>query len=106
MKKLVLGLVLAAIAVGGSSFTNVKKKSVVENYFIQPISGIFVRANTANGNCINLGVGPYCKYAITPAGRSNIPSLAWYDSNQVEDYLAEGWLEMTQVSAKGLYFII
>ena len=105
MKKLLFGLALAAIAVGGSSFTNAKK-TITENFLIQPISGVFVRAITANGSCLNLYSGMQCKYVVTDLGRWNIPSKALYFSEDIAEYLDEGWLELSPSSNKGLYLII
>jgi hypothetical protein len=105
MKKLLFGLALAAVAVGGSSFTNAKK-SIPENFLIQPISGIFTRAVTANGSCLNLYSGLQCKYVITDLGKWNIPSKTLYVSEDITEYLNEGWLEFSPTSNKGLYLII
>lgn len=105
MKKLLLGLTLAAIAVGGSAFTNAKK-SVPENFLIQPSSGLFIRATTANGSCLNLLSGLQCKYVITDLGKWNIPSKTLYVSQDINDYLSQGWLEYSPTAADGLYLIL
>ena len=106
MKKLLFGLALAAIAVGGSSFTNVKKQGVAENFMIQPLGGIFIRAVMANGSCLNLHSGLQCKYAITDEGKMNIPPQALYFTEDIQGYLYEGWLEPAQSSNAGLYLIL
>jgi ABC-type transport system involved in multi-copper enzyme maturation permease subunit len=106
MKKLLFGLALAAIAVGGSSFTNAKKKTITENFLIQPISGIFIRAITANGSCLNLGGGLQCKYVVTDLGRWEIPSKVLYFEEDITEYLGNGWIEFSPTSNKGLYLII
>jgi len=105
MKKLLFGLALAAIAVGGSSFTNAKK-TITENFLIQPLSGVFVRTITANGSCLNLNSGLYCKYVVTDLGRWNIPSKALYFTEDIEEYMNEGWLELSPTANRGLYLII
>lgn len=104
MKKLLFGLMLAAIAVGGSSFTR-EKRDVTGNFLIQPIGGTFPRAVTANGSCINLNSGLQCKYAITDLGKDNMPSKMLYDSDDIQEFLNEGWIERTQRAPNGLYFI-
>ena len=105
MKKLVLGLVLAAVAVGGSAFTT-PKKSIVENFLIQPLTGIFLRTTTANGACLTLLSGLQCKYAVTPAGRLYIPVQAWYTSQDVLTFLYAGYIEEVELASEGLYLII
>lgn len=96
---------LAAIAVGGSSFTNAKKV-ITSNFLIQPLSGIFIQATTANGTCWNLGSGMQCKYAVTDLGRWNIPSQTVYFDTDVREFIYEGWLELAQSSNAGLYLIL
>lgn len=105
MKKLLFGLALAAIAVGGSSFTS-EKRDVTENFLIQPIGGVFIRAVTANGSCINLNSGLQCKYAITDSGKDNMPSQLLYSSDDIQEFLNEGWIERTQGAPNGLYFLL
>jgi len=105
MKKLLFGLALAAIAVGGSSFTNAKK-TITENFLIQPISGVFVRTMTANGSCLNLYSGLQCKYVVTDLGKWNIPSQALYFSEDIISFLGQGWIEVSPTANKGLYLII
>lgn len=107
MKKLLFGLMLAAIAVGGSSFTNAKaKKTIGENFLIQPIPGVFIRAITANGSCLNLLSGYECKYVVTNLGKWYIPSKTTYTGQDVDDYLNDGYLEYSPTSCAGLYLII
>ena len=105
MKKLVLGLMLAAVAVGGSAFTT-PKKSIVENFLIQPLTGIFLRVTTANGGCINLLSTLQCRYAVTSAGRLYIPAQAWYTNEDIISFLNAGYIEEMQVTANGIYLII
>lgn len=105
MKKLLFGLALAAIAVGGSSFTS-EKRDVTENFLIQPIGGIFIRVVTANGSCINLNSGLKCKYVITDSGKENMPSQLLYTSDDIQEFLNEGWLEQSPTAANGLYFLL
>lgn len=105
MKKLLFGLALAAIAVGGSSFTS-EKRDVTENFLIQPIGGVFIRAVTANGSCLNLHSGLQCKYVITDSGKDNIPSQILYTSDDILEFLNEGWIERSPTANDGLYLII
>ncbi|WP_158799777.1 hypothetical protein [Pedobacter sp. L105] len=105
MKKVVLGLMLTAIAVGGSAFTNAKK-AINEGYLIQPLSGIFLRASNANGGCFNLLSTLSCAYSVNAAGKINIPAQAWYSADDVNDFIAEGWLDEVPYSNHGLYIII
>jgi|GEM_PF-1893440 len=105
MKKLLLGLMLTAVAVGGSAFTNAKK-NINDNYLVQPLSGIFLRAATANGACLNLLSNVQCKYAVNAMGRANIPSQAWYSTAEVLDFIDEGWLDPVQYSNAGLYIFL
>lgn len=105
MKKLLFGLLLAAIAVGGSSFTR-EKRVVIENFFIQTDVGVFRLAVTANGSCINLNSGFQCKYAITDLGRPHIPTRMVYLSDDIQEYLDEGWIERTQGAPNGIYFLL
>jgi len=77
MKKVVLGLILTAIAVGGSAFTNVKR-NINEGYLIQTLAGVFLRSTSATGVCFSLGGGLYFVYSVNADGKANIPSQAWY----------------------------
>lgn len=107
MKKLLFGLMLAAIAVGGSSFTNAReKRTISDNFLIQPIAGIFIRAVTANGSCLNLLSGWQCKYVVTDLGKWYIPSKTIYTTTDIDEYLDEGYLEYSPTSCAGLYIIL
>jgi hypothetical protein len=105
MKNLLLGLVLTATAVGGSSFTN-SKKVVTENFLIQLAHGIYIRANQANGSCIPTGGGMECKFVITDLGRWYIPSKTLYFAEDINEYISEGWLQYSPTSTEGLYLIL
>ena len=105
MKKLLSGLMLAAVAVGGSAFTNAKR-NINENYLVQPLAGIFLRETTANGGCINLLATIQCKYAVNALGKANIPVQSWYSTDDVLDFIAEGWLDPVQYSNGGLYVFL
>lgn len=106
MKKVVIGLLLAAIAVGGSSFTNAReKKAINENYLVQTLIGVFLRQSTATGACLNLGAGLYCIYAVNPTGKSNIPAQSWYSSDDINNFIANGWLDMVPLANQGLYLL-
>lgn len=105
IKKLVLGLMLAAVAVGGSAFT-APKKSIVESFLIQPLTGIFLRVATAQGSCLNLGSTLQCRYAVTSAGRLYIPAQDWYTNEDIISFLNAGYIEEMQVTANGIYLIL
>jgi hypothetical protein len=105
MKNLLLGLVLTATAVGGSSFTN-SKKVVTENFLIQPASGIYIRANQANGSCLGLLSSHDCKFVITDLGRWYIPSKTMYFIEDINEYISEGWIEFSPTSNYGIYLIL
>ncbi len=104
MKKVVLGLMLTAIAVGGSAFTNAKK-AINEGYLIQPLSGIFFRSANATGVCFNLLSIQSCVYAVNPTSKINIPSQTYYSDNDVNNFIAQGWLDEVPTSNNGLYII-
>lgn len=105
MKKVVLGLMLAAVAVGGSAFTNAKK-AINDGYLVQPISGVFIRYNVAGGSCYNLHSGMSCQYSVTMSGKVNIPSQVLYDNYDIQEFLDEGWIEEVPFSNHGIYLIL
>jgi len=101
MKRLSIGLLLAIVAIGGSSFKNAKK-AITENYIVQTSSGYFIRLATAPGACMSSS-GLNCKYAVTAFGRIYIPAQSSYTSNNIQDYLDDDWLEPIDGIGSGIY---
>lgn len=101
MKKLLSGLLLTAIAVGGSAFTNAKK-AITENYILQTSSGYFIRQAIAPGGCTSSS-GLNCEYAVTAFGRLYIPAQSSYTSANIQDYLDNDYLEPIDEVGPGIY---
>jgi len=101
MNRLFLGLMLTAVAVGGSAFKNAKK-AITENYIVQTSSGYFIRLATAPGGCTS-SPGLHCEYAVTAFGRLYIPSKSYYTSMNIQDYLDDDWIEPIDGVGSGIY---
>lgn len=101
MKKLFLGLLLAAVAAGGSAFTYARK-AITENYILQTSSGFFIRQATAPGVCTSSS-GLNCEYGVTALGRLSIPAQSSYTSTNIQDYLDNDYIEPIDGVGAGIY---
>lgn len=96
MKRLFFSLLVAGIALGGSAFTNVDSiqhvkggKSISSAFLVQPTNGTYRQSTTGSGTCGTPVTNP-CKYQVqTP---NSIPDQATYDLDDIQDYVAAGWL--------------
>lgn len=70
MKNLFLGLALAAVAVGGSAFTNASNKLVDPTYAWDGTAFVLIDSYTQQ-SC-NSGDEFHCAYVVTPAGAAVI----------------------------------
>lgn len=113
-KQIALGLIVGAMAIGFSSFTNNKsvataktnaahKFSITSNYLVQPSLDSFEQATTAStDNCAGTSDRD-CVYSVTTAGKSNIPNQASYTKAEIDNYVSHSWLMAAAGSSNGLY---
>lgn len=101
MKKLLFGLGIAVLAIGGSAFKNANR-AINENYMLQTSPGTFIRQATAPGTCTS-NMGMNCEYAVTAFGRVYIPAQSSYTSSEIQDYLNNEYLEDIPNVGPGTY---
>lgn len=114
-KQIALGLLVGAMAIGFSSFTNshnlkttlpnkaVKKGMITDNFLVQPSLNTFEQESTVNtANCGDPATRQ-CVYDVTNAGKSNIPDQASYTATEIDNYVAQSWLTPDAGSSSALY---
>lgn len=112
-KKIAFGLLVSALAIGFSAFTNannvvkhhrVPKAGMITNDFIvQPTLDNFTQlASPSSSNC-KLTSDRECIYDVTTSGQSNIPDQASYSKTEVDGYVTNGWLTADPSSHSAQY---
>jgi hypothetical protein len=102
-KQIAFGLLVGALALSFSAFTNAKKvitinekggkHSITANFMIQPLADSFEQAATASSdNCGSTVSDRDCLYDVTTSGKSNIPNQASYSKADVDNYVSHSWL--------------
>jgi hypothetical protein len=116
LHKLVLGLMVGAMAISFSAFTNahsnhiirpnkaVKAGMITDNYIAQTTLNGFVPESSApvTDDCSGTAT-LQCAYDVTSSGKSNIPNQASYTSAEINTYVANDWLTPAPGSSKALY---
>lgn len=118
IKKIALGLLIAAFAFGFSAFTNqapIKKAPraagamlVTGDFIVQSATNVFrdytlpTPPNTTN--CLG-SAAKDCVYEVTMLGKANIPAEpgGGYTDTQIQDYLDDNWLQPADNSNPALY---
>lgn len=114
-KKLALGLIIGAMAIGFSAFTASSNKSLVkhhraakagmitDDFIVQPSLNSFQEQPSVNtANCHSTATRE-CVYDVTSTGKSNIPDQASYSASDIDTYVANGWLAADPGSSPALY---
>jgi hypothetical protein len=116
LKQITFGLLLSALVIGFSAFTNNHADKAVRFHRADGsfLSGSIVQtvANTtfkqsaapSGDNCNTASTDYNCIYTVTTAGASNIPNQASYSSSEIDDYVSESpaWL-VPSGSSKAVY---
>ncbi len=114
-QKLALGLIVGAMAIGFSAFTNAHSKSlvkpnkavkagmIVDNYLVQSSLNVFDQLSSAPvaSDCGGTATRD-CAYSVTSTGKSNIPNQSSYTGSEIDTYVSNGWLT-ADASTKALY---
>ncbi|NHA05517.1 hypothetical protein G7092_17030 [Mucilaginibacter sp. HC2] len=116
-KKIALGLLVGALAIGFSSFTTVKsslapfhnkalKAHMITDDFLlqnQGVAGVFAQDNSYDsGNCATSET-LRCGYSVTATGKTNIPNQSTYSSSDITNYLSHNWITPAPGSSNALY---
>jgi len=106
LHKLVLGLMVGAMAISFSAFTNAHSNHIIRpnNYIAQTTLNGFVPESSApvTDDCSGTAT-LQCAYDVTSSGKSNIPNQASYTSAEINTYVANDWLTPAPGSSKALY---
>jgi len=114
-KQIAFGLILGAMVIGFSAFTNAKTKTVhinkafsaktiTDDYLVQSGgAGVFAQsADFDSSNCGTAATLP-CGYDVTTSGKSNIPNRASYSSSDISNYVSHNWLAADSQSSNAQY---
>lgn len=98
MKRLIFGLLVAAVALGGSAFTNVDHiqhikggKSITANFLNQTATSVYTQ-RSGGGTC---GVATTLPCSYTVQFPNDIPEKDEYTPDDIASYVAQGWLVQT-----------
>jgi hypothetical protein len=102
-KQIAFGLIVGALAIGFSAFTNAKKVvsvnainakySITANFLVQPALDSFERETSAStDNCSSVTSDRDCVYDVTTTGKSNIPNQASYTKAEIDNYVSHSWI--------------
>jgi len=98
-KKIAFGLLVGAMAIGFSSFTNASKKAAGDVY-AETSNGQYTLINGYNpANCQNT-TSNVCAYEVTTSGSSHVTSS--FTSSQAATFVRNGWI-VQEDSDKGVY---
>jgi len=115
-KRIALGLLVGAMAIGFSSFTNaqkgvsvklvkiVKSGFITDNFIVQPIADNFVEQSTtpSTDDCAESS-DRFCVYDVTTLGKSNIPDQTSYSKSDIDSYVMNSWLTPASGATDALY---
>ncbi|MBK0380067.1 hypothetical protein [Mucilaginibacter segetis] len=114
-KQLALGLMVGALAISFSAFTNannntfvkhhraVKAGMITDDYIVQPTLNNFQEnASPTSSNCHGTAT-LQCIYDVTSSGQTNIPDQASYTASNINSYVAAGYLVADPNSHASLY---
>jgi hypothetical protein len=113
-KQVALGLMVGAMAIGFSSFTNAhhntfvkhhsaKAGMITDDYIVQPTLNNFQEnASPVSSNCHSTAT-LQCIYDVTTSGQSNIPDQASYTATNINSYVTAGYLVADGDSNPSLY---
>jgi hypothetical protein len=113
-KKIVIALGVAVMAIGFSSFTEMRenmpakaKKAgmITANYLVQPSLNSFAQLGSGtpnNADCKSTST-LNCSYDVTDDGKDNIPDQGSYTATEINTYVANGWLSAHAGSGQRIY---
>lgn len=116
-KQIAFGLLVGAMAIGFSAFTNAKtsaqaeknlsnkRLSITSNFVIQPSLDSFQQLATGAdpaANCSGTS-DRECTYDVTTSGKTNIPNQASYTKAEIDNYVSHSWLTPDPDSSPALY---
>lgn len=117
-RKIALGLLVGAMALGFSAFTRIPSPKFVQRARMadgrNPIAdGFIVQLNTTNNfqenpapdltKCKNSAL-LQCVYDVTTTGAANIPDQpGGYSAGDISSYLGHGWIVADPMSSAALY---
>ena len=97
-KQIAFGLLVGALAIGFSSFTNAKKAP--GDVYAETSSGDYTLITNYNpANCENTSSN-VCAYDVTSSGGSHVTSS--FTATQAATYVRNGWI-VAEDSDKGVY---
>lgn len=118
IKKIALGLLIAAFAFGFSAFKNqapVQKAPkaagamlITGDFIVQSATNVFrdyqLMTPPTDGDCDG-SASKDCIYEVTPLGKLNIPTepTGGYTDTQVQNYLNSNWLEESEAPHPAIY---
>lgn len=114
-KQLALGLMVGALAISISSFTNALSKTLVnhhrvvkagmitDDYIVQPTLNTFQENASPNPSNCHGSATLQCIYDVTSSGQSNIPDQASYTAANINSYVSAGYLVPDPNSHISLY---
>jgi hypothetical protein len=113
-KQIAFGLLVGALAIGFSAFTNAKKVmttkatiakySITANNLVQPAADSFQQAASAStADCTGATSDRLCVYDVTTTGKSNIPNQSSYTKADIDNYLSHSWIMPASGATDHLY---
>ncbi|EHQ25557.1 hypothetical protein [Mucilaginibacter paludis] len=115
-KQVAYGLLVGAMAIGFSAFTNAKESNeavkihkalkagmITDNFIVQPTLNNFVQESSVNTSNCGDPATRQCVYDVTTSGKSNIPDQASYTAAEIDNYISHSWLTPASGSSAALY---
>jgi len=111
-QKLALGLMVGAMAIGFSAFTNahtythtikVRKPGMALDAYIVQGSTNFTQSSSFDADNCESTSTRYCGYDVTASGQTHITSQGPYTSSQIDTYVSNGWLDPDASATKAIY---
>ena len=99
-KNIAFGLMVGALAIGFSAFTNIKKVAAGDQYGNTSNGQYTAITNYDPGNCQNVASQPTCGYEVTSAGATHVTGS--FTASQAVTFQSNGWIQPLS-SDKGLY---